>query len=111
MPGILTILIKVRRLNSPGRLSLGVNAMKYSNIIHSAIRLDQITDVINEGGTHLYNSESIAAQYAYAAQIESGYAVCEEAIEAHLDVLVQDGASFDYNKAVEIGRLFIDRGY
>lgn len=85
--------------------------LKISNILNNTQSLSDIIKTINNGGTYLHNSESIAAQYAYESQKESGYTIDKESIYRHLDVLIDNGALFNYKKSVEIAEFFIKRGY
>lgn len=65
--------------------------------------LVQVVELINESpvqGFEEHTPEFLAAAYAVDAQSESGYEMSQEAVEAHLNVLVENGAEFDYQNAV-----------
>lgn len=82
--------------------------MNISQALKDAQTIDQVVEIINNGGTYLFNAEQIAGQYAYTAQLESGYDIDLAAIEAHLDCLKQSGAEFDYPEAVKQGLALIN---
>ncbi|WP_284211132.1 hypothetical protein [Proteus mirabilis] len=81
-----------------------------SNAISQAASLEQVVEIINEsyngnsasyfGGSDTRDAEVMAGQYAWEAASESGY-TSDESIEAHLDILVEHGAKFDFNLALE----------
>lgn len=67
--------------------------------------LQGVVESINNSpvqGFEQYTPAFKAASYAYEAQIASGYEISEEAIETHLDILVEAGAEFDYFDALSI---------
>lgn len=76
--------------------------MEISQALQNAQSLDQVVAVINGGGTSSFNNEEIAAQYAWDAAEDNGEGMSTEEIEAHLDVLVEAGAEFDYQEALEV---------
>lgn len=77
-----------------------------TNAISQAHSLEQVVEIINSdegaayfGGTDLRNAEAMAGQYAWEAAEESGY-TSDETIEAHLDILRDAGATFEYGDAL-----------
>lgn len=65
-------------------------------IIKNANSIDQVVDAINDSD----NPEYIAYEYGLDAAEDSGYSVTKEAIEAHMQYLVEAGANFDLQKAL-----------
>ena len=64
--------------------------------------LEDVVQIVNdEFGTEL-TAEQLAAQYARDAVNEAGYEINEKNIEAHLDVLFENEAKFDYEEALKI---------
>ncbi|MCG7545400.1 hypothetical protein MHM93_14560 [Pseudoalteromonas sp. MM17-2] len=76
--------------------------MEISQAINEAQSLEQVVAIVNDGGTSRFDQNEIAAQYAYDAADDAGFGLSKANIEAHLDVLVEAGAEFDYLKAVEL---------
>ena len=74
-----------------------------SNSIKNATSLAEVVAIINGAADdHIEGMEGIeftpaqlAGQYAHAAAAQSGY-MGEAEIEAHLDILANEGANFDY---------------
>lgn len=67
--------------------------------------LEQVVEQINNSpvqGFEDHTPEFLAAAYACDAQEESGYEITQDAIEAHLDILSENGAEFDYQEAVKV---------
>lgn len=67
--------------------------------------LEQVVEQINNSpvqGFEDHTPEFLAAAYACDAQKESGYEITQDAIEAHLDILSENGAEFDYQEAVKV---------
>lgn len=54
------------------------------------------------GGSDTRSAEAIAAEYAVEAADEAGYGVDKKNIEAHLELLKEDGANFDSSEALKI---------
>lgn len=81
-----------------------------ANAITEAHSIEQVVKVINEskaghaseyfGGSDTRDAELMAGQYAWEAADESGY-TDDGSIEAHLDILVEAGAEFDFSAALE----------
>lgn len=67
--------------------------------IKDAQSLAQVVKIIN--AETLHSSVKLAAEYAYNAQKESGYAIDRDAIEAHLGIIKDAGANFDMAAATE----------
>jgi hypothetical protein len=69
--------------------------------IENALSLDEVVNLINDSSN---NSSYLAAEYAAAAAEEQfendGYVITEASCEAHLDILVDAGAKFDYAEAL-----------
>jgi hypothetical protein len=80
--------------------------------IRSAASFAAVVDLINdapftEGMQGIeFTAEQLAGQYAAEAQIESGYAVDEAALEAQLEFLSEGGANFDAAAAIRYGKAF-----
>lgn len=81
-----------------------------SNRVSKASSIEEIAEMINDGGTCEgmegieFTSEQLAGQYAYQAIEESDYPnVTENALFNHAEFLVEAGAKFDMRKAVEWG--------
>ena len=77
-----------------------------TNAITEANTLEQVVEIINSdeaseyfGGTDLRSAEKMAGQYAWEAAEESGY-TDDESIEAHLDILSDAGARFNFSNAL-----------
>ena len=80
------------------------------NAITEARSIDKVVEIINAsnngessvyfGGTDTRSAEVMAGQYAWEAAEESGY-TDDTSIEAHLDILVEAGAKFDFAAALE----------
>lgn len=75
--------------------------MEISQALQNAQSIDDVVEIINEGGTSSYDSNEIASQYAYNAADEAGYGIDQANIEGHLDLLAEAGANFDYREAVK----------
>lgn len=78
--------------------------------------LGEVVEMVNQqnpgdpsetGCAYHYSSEQAAAIYACDAAKESGYAIDSDSLEAHLEVLANDGASFDSSEALEIARSIV----
>ena len=67
--------------------------------------LKGVVESINNSPVQGYEdltSEWKAASYAIRAQQESGYPIDEDSVEAHLDILVENGAEFEYQEAMRM---------
>ena len=81
--------------------------MEISQAIQNCTRgIDGIVEIINNGGTSFYDSEEIAAQYAWDGLSEdvdqNGGDFNKEGLKAHMESLTDAGAEFDFEKAFEI---------
>ena len=87
-----------------------------SNSIKNATSLSEVVGIINgaadghvEGMEGLeFTPAMLAGQYAQAAAGESGYGSDAECIEAHLDILENEGAKFDCHAAMKHGAAIAD---
>ena len=87
-----------------------------SNSIKNATALTEVVEIINgaadghvEGIEGLeFTPAMLAGQYAQAAAAESGYGSDDECIEAHLDILENEGAKFDSHAALKHGVAIAD---
>ena len=87
-----------------------------SNSISNAKRQEEVVEIINGAAEgHIEGMEGIeftpsmlAGQYAHAAAAESGYGSDAECIEAHLDILENEGAKFDSHAALKHGVAIAD---
>ncbi|HAS6410392.1 TPA: hypothetical protein I7256_20825 [Vibrio vulnificus] len=87
--------------------------MKYSRKLANQQFLSDVVEMINEESYTCddLTSAEMAGQYAFDAQTEAGYSIDSTAIEAHLDVLIEAGAEFDYQEAIAHGlALAVDNG-
>ena len=81
-----------------------------SNSIKNATALTEVVDIINGAADgHVEGMEGIeftpaqlAGQYAHSAAKDQGY-MGEAEIEAHLEILVDAGAKFDFSTALTHG--------
>ena len=82
-----------------------------SNSIVNASSMTEIVGIINGAADgHVEGIEGIeftpaqlAGQYAQAAAAESGYSSDAECIDAHLEILAEKGAEFDFSTALTHG--------
>jgi hypothetical protein len=76
--------------------------IKMSIQIENALSLDEVVNLINDSKN---DGAWLASEYAVSSaqeQLENdGYEITEASCEAHLDVLVEAGAKFDYAAALE----------
>ena len=87
--------------------------MKYSSELASLQCLSDVVEMINEEAYTVadLNRAEMAGQYAFDAQTEAGYSIDSTAIEAHLNILIEAGAEFDYQEAMNHGlALAVDAG-
>ncbi len=69
--------------------------------------LEEIVTAINNNnesgiqGFDYITPDFVAAHYAYASVKEAGYGIDKGTIAAHLDILKESGANFDYAKAIQ----------
>ena len=80
-----------------------------TNAITSAQSIEQVVEIINKakaghasdyfGGTDLRSAEKMAGQYALDSAEEAGY-TDSDSIAAHLDLLAEAGANFDFHVAL-----------
>lgn len=75
--------------------------------------LEDVIDLINEKRLSDFNAETLAAQYAIDAAIDSKYMNGDEThvaemeftdyeLEFHLDILVENGAIFKYEETMDL---------
>lgn len=80
-----------------------------SRAVVSAQSLEDVVEIINKGGVCEgmegveFTPEQLAGQYAEDAAHDSGFAVDQDAIEAHLEILRDAGANFDASAAAAHG--------
>jgi hypothetical protein len=81
-----------------------------SNAIRGYVTIEQVVAHINNGGTCEgiegieFSPEQLAGQYAFDAISESDYTdFDEDALDAHLDFLVEAGAEFNRRDAINHG--------
>lgn len=82
-----------------------------SNSIKNATASGGVVEIINGAADgHIEGMEGIeftpaqlAGQYAQAAAAESGYSSDAECIDAHLEILAEKGAEFDFSTALTHG--------
>lgn len=67
--------------------------MKFANIIYNAGSVEELAEVISDGGTSDATPPELVAQYIVSTQEESGYEHSRAAWVAHLDCLLNAGAS------------------
>ena len=87
-----------------------MTTINISNSIKDATSQDEVVKIINgDASGHVEVMEGIeftpaqlAGQYAHAAAAQSGY-MGEAEIEAHLDIIEDAGANFDYFDALAHG--------
>ncbi len=81
-----------------------------NNAITEANSIEEVVKIINKskeghaseyfGGSDMREAEEMAGQYAWEAAEESGY-TDDESIEAHLEILIEAGANFDFKIALK----------
>lgn len=76
--------------------------------LQEATSVDEVVDLINDGGTCFFTGDEIAGQYAYKCAASGQYGRGEAEIEAHLDITYEEGARFDYIKAFEEAKRCIE---
>ena len=72
-----------------------------SQALQNAQSIEQVVEIINGGGTSEYSANEIAGQYAFNAADESGYDIDGASLDAHLEVIIDAGAKFDYSSALK----------
>lgn len=72
-----------------------------SVMLQNAQSIEDAVEVVNTGTSH-YNSDELAAQYAFDSATQAGYGISEETIKAHLNILSESGANFDHANALVI---------
>ncbi|MEE8132136.1 MAG: hypothetical protein V3T40_01005 [Nitrososphaerales archaeon] len=72
-----------------------------NNALENCISIDQVVSLINDDAATDATSEMVASAYAINAAEEEGYGSSDENLEAHLDVLTEAGADFDYSDAMK----------
>jgi hypothetical protein len=75
--------------------------MEISQALLNAKSIDQVVELVNEGGTSLYDQNEIAAQYAWSSAEDADHGMSTENLIAHLDLLSDAGAKFDSGAAIE----------
>jgi uncharacterized protein YihD (DUF1040 family) len=73
-----------------------------NNALADCHSTEEVVRLMNEDFATDAEPEMIAAKYAYDAADEAGYGIDSTNLEAHLDVLVEAGAKFDYSAALEV---------
>jgi hypothetical protein len=76
--------------------------MVISSTLQNLHSLDEVIDLINQDGTNEFNGDQIAAQYAMMAIEESKTELSDVNVSFHLDVLVENGANFEYTPALKL---------
>lgn len=74
------------------------------------LTLNRIVETINDGGTSSSTPAELAGYYAYDAALDGSDdigTIDEDTIAAHLDVLAEHGAQFDYSDAVSQAMLYV----
>lgn len=66
------------------------------NIIDRCNSIDEVVNLINDEFATCYTAEELAAMYAKDEDVDS--------VEYHLDMLVENGAKFDYRQAEKLAR-------
>jgi|HubBroStandDraft_2_1064218.scaffolds.fasta_scaffold85698_5 hypothetical protein len=64
-----------------------------------ALSRDEIIEAINDNGTSFATSDELAALYAFDASTDNQ---CEEERIAHLEILIENRAKFNFANALEI---------
>ncbi|WP_417536580.1 hypothetical protein [Methylophaga sp.] len=71
-----------------------------STEIKEARSIHDVVQLIDSGGTHHDSPEEVAGIYAYLAVIDSDH-INKEHAKSQLDDLIEAGAKFDYDLALE----------
>ncbi|WP_289282632.1 MULTISPECIES: hypothetical protein [unclassified Methylophaga] len=71
-----------------------------STEIKEARSIHDVVQLIDSGGTHHDSPEEVAGTYAYLAVINSDH-INKEHAKSQLDDLIEAGAKFDYDLALE----------
>ena len=81
-----------------------------TNAITEAQSIEQVVEIINKakagrssdyfGGADLRSAEKMAGQHSLEAAQQSGY-TDNDSIAAHLHLLAEDGANFDFHIALD----------
>ena len=71
-----------------------------STEIKEARSIHDVVQLIDSGGTHHDSPEEVAGTYAYLAVIDSDH-INKEHAKSQLDDLIEAGAKFDYDLALE----------
>lgn len=71
-----------------------------STEIKEARSIHDVVQLIDSGGTHHDSPEEVAGTYAYLAVIDSDH-INREHAKSQLDDLIEAGAKFDYDLALE----------
>lgn len=80
--------------------------MFISNALQNAQSVEQAIKLINEGvcegmeGVE-FSNDQLAGQHAWACAKEAGYGIDGDIINAHLEIIADQGAQFDSIKALE----------
>ena len=75
--------------------------------------LDGVVESINNSpvqGFEDITPEWKAMSYVVRGQQESGYPIDEDSVEAHLDILVESGAEFEYPRAMQMALTYSEKG-
>ena len=71
-----------------------------STEIKEARSIHDVVQLIDSGGTHHDSPEEVSGTYAYLAVIDSDH-INKEHAKSQLDDLIEAGAKFDYDLALE----------
>ncbi len=71
-----------------------------STAIKEAQSIEDVVQLIDNGGTNSDSPEEVAGTYAYLAVIDTNH-VDKEHAKSQLDALIEAGAKFDYDLALE----------
>ncbi|AFJ01359.1 hypothetical protein Q7C_178 [Methylophaga frappieri] len=71
-----------------------------STALKQADSIEQVVQIIDNGGTAQHGPEEIAGQYAYLVMLHQK-TVDKQAVKKPLDDLMSQGAMFDYDLALQ----------
>lgn len=82
-----------------------MESINISYAVANAQTLESVVSLVNEGTCEgmegmEFTAAQLAGQYAQSAAKDSGYPVTADAVEAHLEFLLDAGASFNVADAV-----------
>jgi hypothetical protein len=84
--------------------------MTRSTLLENCTSIEQVVDLINNGGTSDATTDELVAQYVTDAERENRHMndeelwekFTEERLSPHFDILNENGAEYDYQKALKI---------